>query len=375
MQWSDTNLVRLFSRNARKSSKSREAKKTTIRVGSSSKGLCERCGVNIKVRADSIKGPLHWGVNPAFCKSSHHKRTFISSLPLVRLMIDILNVSKTFGTITALSDLTLHVGEGELFGLVGPNGAGKTTGIRIVCGILHPTQGRVLIDGRDVFENIDIKRRIGYLPEEPNLYTRPTAFELLQYFGSLYGNSSPERIDELLTFVGLHHRRDSKVETFSKGMRQRLSFARALVHDPDILILDEPTMGLDPATARRVRQFIKTFKGKKTIILCTHYMEEADELCDRVGFLDRGRIVKEGEPLQLKEELKEESVYEVIARNDVLEKVEMKIISREGNRVTCSLSPEDISFLLKNYPSDIFSIRTITPTLADVFERYTHGIQ
>lgn len=293
-------------------------------------------------------------------------------------MIKIQNVAKTFGTITALSNLNLEIRKGELFGLVGPNGAGKTTAIRIVCGILHPTQGRVLIDGHDVFENIKIKERIGYLPEEPNLYTRPTAFELLQYFGSLYGNSTPQRIEELLKFVGLYHRKDSKVETFSKGMRQRLAFARALVHDPDILILDEPTMGLDPATAKRVRQFIKTFKGKKTIILCTHYMEEADELCDRVGFLDRGTIVKEGEPLQLKEELRKGSTYEVIINHNdpsLVEWAKDKIISQDGTRLICALAPEDISYLLRTYGSAIFSIRTITPTLADVFERYTHGSQ
>ncbi len=293
-------------------------------------------------------------------------------------MIKITNVTKTFGTITALTDLNLEVRKGELFGLVGPNGAGKTTAIRIVCGILHPTKGRVLIDGRDVFENIAIKKKIGYLPEEPNLYTRPTAFELLQYFGSLYGNSSPKRIEELLTFVGLHHRKDSKVETFSKGMRQRLAFARAIIHDPPILILDEPTMGLDPATAKRVRQFIKTFKRKKTIILCTHYMEEADELCDRVGFLDKGTIVKIGEPLQLKEELKKESTYEIIINEEspsFFDYIKDKIILQDKNRFICSLTPEDISYLLQVYQSTVFSIRTITPTLADVFERYTHGYQ
>ncbi len=307
-----------------------------------------------------------------------HQPTFISLSSKYTPMIKIINVSKTFGNITALSNLSLEVGKGELFGLVGPNGAGKTTAIRIVCGILHPTKGRVLIDDRDVFENITIKQRIGYLPEEPNLYTRPTAFELLQYFGSLYGNSSPQRIEDLLTFVGLSHRKDSKVETFSKGMRQRLAFARALVHNPDILILDEPTMGLDPATAKRVRQFIKTFKGKKTIILCTHYMEEADELCDRVGFLDRGEIVKIGKPLELKEQLKTESTYEIVMNNPdtaLLEHLQTNIISTDENRLICALTPEDITFLLRTYPDAIFSIRTIAPTLADVFERYTHGTQ
>jgi ABC-2 type transport system ATP-binding protein len=293
-------------------------------------------------------------------------------------MIDIINVTKTFGNITALNNLNLKIRQGELFGLVGPNGAGKTTAIRIVCGILHPTAGRVLIDDHDVFENIKIKQRIGYLPEEPNLYTRPTAYELLNYFGSLYGGVTSERILDLLTFVGLNHRKDSTVETFSKGMRQRLAFARALIHDPDILILDEPTMGLDPTTSKRVRQFIKTFKGEKTIILCTHYMEEADELCDRVGFLDRGHIVKKGTPLQLKEDLHQESTYEIITNKNsssFIEDIQNNVINQSNNTFVCSLTPEDISYLLKKYQDTIFSIRTITPTLEDVFERYTHGHQ
>lgn len=293
-------------------------------------------------------------------------------------MIDLINLTKTFGTITALTDLILEIREGELFGLVGPNGAGKTTAIRIVCGILHPTRGKVLIQGQNVFENIHIKRQIGYLPEEPNLYTRPTASELLQYFASLYNAPGDNRIDELLKFVGLYHRKDSKVETFSKGMRQRLAFARAIIHDPHILVLDEPTMGLDPATAKRVRQFIKTFKGKKTIILCTHYMEEADELCDRVGFLDKGTLVKIGEPLKLKEEFKQETTYEIITHGDdpsFLQYISSRILSQDNSKLICTLSPEEVAFILQEFNPIIFSLRTITPTLSDVFERYTHGYQ
>ncbi|MBU7031937.1 MAG: ABC transporter ATP-binding protein, partial [Theionarchaea archaeon] len=172
--------------------------------------------------------------------------------------------------------------------------------------------------------------------------------------------------------------KDSRVQTFSKGMRQRLAFARALVHDPEILILDEPTMGLDPSTAKRVRGFVKTFKGKKTIILCTHYMEEADELCDRVGFLDRGTVVKEGEPLRLKEELEKESLFEIIIKKEdpnLLAHLHDVMVSQDNNRLVCTLSPEVISHILRDHQSSLFSIRTITPTLADVFERYTHDTQ
>ncbi|MFQ6088247.1 MAG: ABC transporter ATP-binding protein [Candidatus Methanofastidiosia archaeon] len=230
-------------------------------------------------------------------------------------MIVLKDVTKDFGNIRALDSLSFKVKRSELFGLVGPNGAGKTTAIRLMCGILHPTSGKIFIDKMDFEKHkLELKKRIGYLPEEPNLYTKPTAYQLLEYFAKLYEVPNPrDRIEELLGFVGLYERKDTKIETFSKGMRHRLALARALLHDPEILILDEPTMGLDPATSKRVRGFIKTLKGK-TIVLCTHYMEEADELCDRIGFLNFGRLMRIGSPQELKRELSEGTLTEVFIR-------------------------------------------------------------
>ncbi len=215
-------------------------------------------------------------------------------------MIEIENLTKKFGSITAVEKLSLKIRRGELFGLAGPNGAGKTTVVRILCGALKPSEGTIRVNGLNMLSDGErIKSMIGYLPEEPNLYERMSARKFLEFFAELYGVNGRRRIAELLDAVGID-RADSKIATFSKGMRQRLAIARALLHDPEILILDEPTMGLDPLSARMLRQFVAEQKGKKTILMCTHYMNEADELCDRIGILNSGRLVALGAPGELK---------------------------------------------------------------------------
>lgn len=226
-------------------------------------------------------------------------------------MIEIINLTKRFGKITAVEDLNLKIEEGELFGIVGPNGAGKTTIVRILCGAMKPTAGTVRVGGYDILkEPIKVKAMLGYLPEEPNLYERLTPKSLLRFFGELYGvEDSDDRVDELLSLVGLSERSDSQISTFSKGMRQRLAIARTLVHDPEILILDEPTMGLDPGAARSIREFIAEQASRKTILMCTHYMDEAEQLCDRVGILNDGKLVAVGKPDKLKKRVKEDPAF------------------------------------------------------------------
>ncbi|MEE8357840.1 MAG: ABC transporter ATP-binding protein [Candidatus Hydrothermarchaeales archaeon] len=220
-------------------------------------------------------------------------------------MIEIVNLSKKFGKVTALDGIDLRIKEGELFGIVGPNGAGKSTIVRILCGALRPSTGTMRVNGYDILHDpIKVKSSIGYLPEEPNLYERLTARELLEFFGNLYDvKDLGERITELLNFVGLTDRADYKISTFSKGMRQRLAIARTLLNDPPFLILDEPTMGLDPGSAKSIREFIYNQKRKKTILLCTHYLDEAEELCDRMAILNYGKIVVVGTPDELKKEV------------------------------------------------------------------------
>ena len=216
------------------------------------------------------------------------------------VMVRIDSLTKSFGHIKALDNMNLDVKKGELLGIIGPNGAGKTTAIRIICCILQPNSGEVMVGGYSIHhDQIKIKSMIGYLPEEPNLYERFKARNLLKYFGELYGVPKKRldgRIDELLELVGMSERAEDRINTFSKGLRQRIGIARALIHDPEIIIFDEPTMGLDPATSRTIRNFIKGLKRDKTVILCTHYMDEADLLCDRVAILNQGRIHDLGTP-------------------------------------------------------------------------------
>ena len=298
-------------------------------------------------------------------------------------MIKIDSLSKSFGRIRALENLNLEIERGELLGIIGPNGAGKTTAIRIICCILQPNSGEVTVGGYSIHhDQIKIKSMIGYLPEEPNLYERFKARDLLKYFGELYGvpkNRINGRIDELLELVGMSHRADDRINTFSKGLRQRIGIARALIHDPEVIIFDEPTMGLDPATSRAIRNFIKELKGDKTVILCTHYMHEADLLCDRVAILNQGKIRDMGTPEYLKEKIHGDTILQVRVHNP--QKIDEKLIlafesvegvNLVGNQFLISLrSREDISSIIDIFGAQAISVNTKEPTLDDVFIQTT----
>ncbi len=222
-------------------------------------------------------------------------------------MIVFERVTKRFGGVTVLQELDFRVAEGEVFGLLGENGAGKTTALRLLCGVLKPTSGRVLVRGLEVSTRTrEVRRMIGYLPEEPSMYERMSARELLHFFAGLYDvEEAEERAERMLELVGLAERADSKISTFSKGMRQRLSIARALLHEPPVLVLDEPTSGLDPLSARQLRRLIAEMSASRTVMLCTHHLQEAEELCHRIGILHGGRLVAVGTPEELKAGLEE----------------------------------------------------------------------
>jgi len=295
------------------------------------------------------------------------------------IMVKIDSLSKSFGHIKALDNLNLEIKKGELLGIIGPNGAGKTTAIRIICCILQPNSGEVTVGGYSIHhDQIRIKSMIGYLPEEPNLYERFKARELLRYFGELYGvpkNQIDVRIDELLELVGMTHRAEDRINTFSKGLRQRIGIARALIHDPEVIILDEPTMGLDPATSRSIRNFIKELKGDKTVILCTHYMDEADLLCDRVAILNQGKIRDMGTPESLKEKIHGDIILQVrvyepqkIDQNLLMAFESVESVNLEGDQFLISLrSRNDISQIIDVFGHQAFSVNTKEPTLDDVF--------
>src|SRR5512134_249842 len=219
---------------------------------------------------------------------SHLRRTFKSYQGVIR---------RTTKEIIAVDDVSFEIQEGELFGLLGPNGAGKTTTVKMLTTLLIPTAGSASVKGFDVVKQAkEVRKHIGFIfGGERGLYWRLSGQDNLRYFASLYQvepEVSKKRIPYLLEMVGLEERGQEKVEGYSRGMKQRLHIARTLLHDPDVLFLDEPTIGLDPVGARDLRQVVRDLQSeKKTILLTTHYMFEADALCQRIAVIDKGRII------------------------------------------------------------------------------------
>lgn len=239
---------------------------------------------------------------------SHLRRTFNSSIGVIK---------RSTREIVAVDDVSFDIQEGELFGLLGPNGAGKTTTTKMLTTLLIPTAGSATIKGFDVVKNADqVRRRIGFIfGGERGLYWRLSGIDNLRYFASLYNvdpDETRKRIAYLLEMVGLSGRGDEKVQGYSRGMKQRLHVARTLLHNPDILFLDEPTLGLDPVGAREFRQVILNLQSeRKTILLTTHYMFEADALCDRIAIINHGRIIALDTPGGLKSRVHDMNVVEV----------------------------------------------------------------
>ena len=215
--------------------------------------------------------------------------------------------------------MSFEIGEGELFGLLGPNGAGKTTTIKMLITLLIPTSGSARVLGHDVVQDAAwVRSRIGYVfGGDRGLYERLSALDNLRYFAELYAvepRRQRQRINELLELVGLQGREKERVEGYSRGMRQRLHIARGILHDPPVVFLDEPTLGVDPVGSRELRQTISGLvQGGKTVLLTTHYMFEADTLCDRVAVIARGLIVGHGTPRELKSHVADRTVVEVEA--------------------------------------------------------------
>ena len=220
--------------------------------------------------------------------------------------VQIENISKTFPVplrrqrVVAVKNLSLSVQPGEVYGLLGPNGCGKSTTLKILLGLVTPNSGRALVFGKDSREYRS-RRDVGFLPENPYFHKFLTAAELLTFHGKICGLSGKKltaRIDELIDLVGLRDARDRRVGGFSKGMLQRIGLAQALVHDPGLIVLDEPTAGVDPAGSHQIRDLILDLKKRgKTILLTSHLLEQVQEICDRVGIMARGEMIREG-PLE-----------------------------------------------------------------------------
>ncbi len=220
-------------------------------------------------------------------------------------MIRVNGLTKDYGARRAIDHLTFEAEQGEVLGFLGPNGAGKTTTMRILTGYMPPTDGEAIVAGYDVVsESIEVRRRVGYLPETVPLYTDMGVFEYLKFMADLrHLPDAEERADEVIDMVGLSERANGMIGNLSKGMRQRVGLAQALLHRPEVLILDEPTIGLDPSQVVEVRKLIRDVGKERTVLLSTHILSEAQNICDRVLIINKGRIVAEDTPEKLQSRL------------------------------------------------------------------------
>ncbi len=214
-------------------------------------------------------------------------------------MIELKNLTKKFGNLIAVNRLNLSVKKGEVFGFIGPNGAGKTTTLRMMSGILSPTEGSVVIDGIDMARQPEkAKQRMGYIPDRPFLYEKLTGMEFLRFTADLYGVEDglfKGQSESLLKRFSLYDWRDDLIESYSHGMKQRLVIAAALLHDPKVLVIDEPMVGLDPAGMRMIKNLFRDLASKgATLFISTHTLSVAEDLCDRIGVLHKGLLISEG---------------------------------------------------------------------------------
>ncbi|HET7521733.1 MAG TPA: ABC transporter ATP-binding protein [Bacillales bacterium] len=234
-------------------------------------------------------------------------------------MIDIVNLTKRYGSFTALNHLNLSVEKGTVFGFVGPNGAGKTTTFSILSTLLSPTEGTAYVNGFDVAKKPKhVRRHIGYMPDFFGVYDQFKVNEYLDFYGASYGVSARERnvlIPQMLELVNLSDKRDTYVDSLSRGMKQRLCLARSLIHDPEVLILDEPASGLDPRARIEMRDILKELKHmEKTILISSHILPELAEMCDELGVIEHGELIASGSVAEIQQELRANKVLSVTVR-------------------------------------------------------------
>ena len=267
-------------------------------------------------------------------------------------LIETENLTKKFGDLTAVENVTLRVNDGEVFGFLGPNGAGKTTTIRMLCCLISKTSGSATIGGYEIGnkeDSLKIRKMIGLVPDNVGLSENLTAYDNLDFYGKIYDCSEAQRkesIKRFLEMLGLWEKRNDLAGTFSKGMKQKLAIARALIHDPQVLFLDEPTANLDPESAKTVREFILELKKqKKTIFLNTHNLDEAQRICDTIGILNT-KLSVTGTPQELEQEVKgKKTIVSLEQVNEkilsALKKLSLKNLTSEGNKVTFDVADPD----------------------------------
>jgi ABC-2 type transport system ATP-binding protein len=302
-------------------------------------------------------------------------------------VIEVKNLTKMFGDLAAVDGLSFTVAPGQVFGLLGPNGAGKTTTLSMLCTILKPSSGTAIVNGYDITKQpSEVRRSIGIVFQDPSIDDRLTGRENLEMHANLYGVAKGEakkRIEQVLELVELDDKADFLMRTYSGGMRRRLEIARGLIHYPKVLFLDEPTIGLDPQTREHIWSYISKLSKREniTMILTTHYMEEADRLCEQVAIIDQGKIVTLDEPKRLKEQLEGDiisvkvgAVRELSMRLKQIEMVkdlkeqegELTLVVKNGNAVI----PRVVE-IAASLGIHIESMSIHEPTLEDVFLHYT----
>lgn len=304
----------------------------------------------------------------------------------MKTVINVEELTKDYNGLTAVDHISFEVEEGEIFGFLGPNGAGKTTTVRILTGIIKPTSGRVSIMGFDLWsESIKAKQIVGVVPELSNAYNELSAWNNLQFMADLYGvpkNHAKRRAEELLNKFNLYDRKDYKVKTFSKGMKQKLITAMALINDPKILFLDEPTSGLDVQSARLIKEMIREFHNDgKTVFLTTHYMHEASQLCSRVAIINHGKIAAIDAPEKLKTRVGglqhiEVSFNPPVNVSDFYAMPGVINVHTGGDKLLLYTNePGRVISQLVDYSRlngvEIVTLNTLTPSLEDVFVKLT----
>jgi ABC-2 type transport system ATP-binding protein len=245
-------------------------------------------------------------------RQHHEEVDMLTASPLIETR----DLTKHYGDKLAVDRVTFSVYGGEIFGFLGPNGAGKTTTIKMIAGLLHPTAGSVKVGGYDVVRQpLQAKAACGYVPDEPNLYAKLTGRELLRFVADLYNldrTQAAHRLEELLRLFGLTEAADDTTDSYSHGMCQKTSLAAALVHDPKVLILDEPTVGLDPKSARLIKDILRQMAGRGTAIMfSTHILEIAQNMCDRIGIINQGKLIAAGTMEELRGARGESSLEDI----------------------------------------------------------------
>jgi ABC-2 type transport system ATP-binding protein len=297
-------------------------------------------------------------------------------------IIQVQQLTKRYGSITAVDDISFEVEEGSIFGFLGPNGAGKTTTINILCTLLSPTSGRAIIAGHDCMqEPSEVRKAIGIVFQDTTLDKDLTAYENLIFHAYLYDvpkHDMKERVEGVLKFAELFDRRNDLVKKFSGGMKRRLEVARGLIHQPRVLFLDEPTLGLDPQSRSNLWESITELPKSRnvTIFMTTHYMEEA-EVCDRIAIIDNGKIIVIGTPEELKKTIGGDvvslSTTDNVNVKSEIERLFNLTVSEKGNDLymTCSRGDTCIPELIRTLGDKVTSVRVQRPTLNDVFLKLT----